>query len=609
MTIPPRFLSELRDRLTLSEIIGRRVKVTRAGREFKACCPFHSEKSPSFTINDEKQFYHCFGCGAHGDVIGFVMQHDNLSFADAVEGLAAEAGMQVPRQTPQDVEKAKVQKDLYALLDETARWFEAQLYDRRNGAALQYMRDRGAADALLSAFRIGFAPADGRALWRHLKEAGYSEPQMIEAGVVRRSARDGSFYAFFRERIIFPVADRRGRVVAFGGRILPDHLRPPDIGGAKPPKYINSGDSELFHKGRMLYGESRARQAAADGQPLIVVEGYMDVMACFSAGFSGAVAPLGTALTEEQIVILWKMIPDRVKNPVLCFDGDEAGRRAAARACERILPLLQPDQSALFAFLPDGQDPDSLIRSQGKDGFAKVIENAIPMADFIWSHHTAGRRFDTPESRAGLSKSLEDEALRIADRSVQHFYRQIFRDRLYGSFGKGGAGRKGKGKKSAETAGIPVGRPVFSGESLYGRIALAALINHPDLFDSVEEELGHLDMANEGLDLLRQTVLNILGTREGIDSGALRTYLEERGFSSELEAVLSESVYTHAGFARPGADGHAVAEGWKDVFSRMRRRAVGQELREAGRALARDFSTDNEDRIMALHDVHKAGGE
>ena len=329
MAIPSRFLNELRDRLTLSDIVGKRVKLTRAGREFKGCCPFHNEKTPSFTVNDEKQFYHCFGCGAHGDAIGFTMQSRNISFIEALEMLASEAGLQVPQQSPQEIEKAKVQKDLYALLEQSCQWFEKQLRDPKNAQALEYMRGRGTSDELLSQFRVGYGPADGQALRKHLLEQGFTDKQMIQAGVIKESTRGTQPYGFFRERILFPVSDRRGRVVAFGGRILPDHLRAPDRGDFKPPKYINSSETALFHKGRMLYGESHARQAAADDQPLIVTEGYLDVMACFSAGYRGAVAPLGTALTEEQIAILWQMIPRNQKNPVLCFDGDNAGRRAA----------------------------------------------------------------------------------------------------------------------------------------------------------------------------------------------------------------------------------------------------------------------------------------
>ncbi len=611
MAIPPRFMSELRDRLTLSDIVGKRVKLTRAGREFKGCCPFHHEKTPSFTVNDEKQFYHCFGCGAHGDAIGFVMQQGNLSFIDAIETLAAEAGMQVPEQTPQEIEKAKKQKDLYALLEDATAFFVATLHDSKYREAKQYLVERGVSEDLMGAFRVGYAPENGQALWKYLKGKDYTDQQMVDAGVVRHSTRGGDPYSFFRERIMFPVADRRGRVVAFGGRIMPDHMRAPDRGDFKAPKYINSSDSPLFHKGRMLYGESHARQAAGDGEALIVVEGYLDVMACFSAGYKGAVAPLGTAMTEEQIMILWKMIPAQSKNPVLCFDGDNAGRRAAARACERILPLLQADQSALFAFLPDGQDPDSMIRAQGKESFAKVIDNALPLVDFIWSHHTAGRQFETPESKAGLAKTLEEEALKIADRTVQQYYRQTFKERLYQNFGRSGYQKKGKyqDKNKARTGSLPVGKPVFSGDNLRHHVLLATIINHPGIFDQVEDDLGHLNIVHERLDLLRQSVLNILGSEEALDSEALQAYLKEQGFISELRAVLSGAVYTHAGFSRPGAQDDVILSGWQETCSFMQKKAVWKELKAAGKTLGQDFSKDNEDRMMALHDVHKAGNE
>ena len=355
MTIPPRFLDELRSRLNVSDVVGKRVRLTRAGREFKACCPFHHEKSPSFYVNDDKGFYHCFGCGAHGSIIDFTMNHDNLSFIEAVESLASLAGMQVPQSSPQEVQRAKEQKSLYTLLDDAARWMEEQLRKPENRDAYQYMLDRGISDEQLHNYRIGYAPADGQAIRKHLLSKEYTDAQMIEVGVLKASSRGTDPYAFFRERIMFPVPDKRGRVVAFGGRILPDHLRPQDRGDFKPPKYINSSDTPLFHKGNMLYGEPHARKAAADGEPIVVVEGYLDVMACARAGYKGALAPLGTALTEEQILNLWKMIPADEKVPVLCFDGDNAGRRAAVRAVERILPHLKPGHSAKISILHEGQ--------------------------------------------------------------------------------------------------------------------------------------------------------------------------------------------------------------------------------------------------------------
>ncbi len=594
MSIPPRFMEELRARLTLSDLVGRKVRLSRAGREFKGCCPFHNEKTPSFYVNDDKQFYHCFGCGAHGDAIGFSMQHDNLSFIEAIETLAAEAGMPVPQQSPQEVAKAKKEKSLYTLMEDATRWMEAQLRDPANKKAYSYITERGNTEEQLRNFRVGYAPEDRQAVRKAMKALGYTEAQMIEAGVLRAGKEGREPYAFFRERIMFPVPDRRGRVVAFGGRILPDHLRPPDKGDYTPAKYMNSSDTPLFHKGSMLYGEPHARQAAIDGEPLVVVEGYVDVMACFKADFRGALAPLGTALTEEQIMVLWRMIPSqpsgqnevRGKVPVLCFDGDAAGRRAAVRACERLLPLLKPDHSARFAFLPDGQDPDSLINGQGKKAFESIIEAAMPLVDFLWHHHTAGQRFDTPESRAGLSKMLDQEALRIPDRDVQHYYRQAFREKInkafaqnyaqnyggQGAYRKGGNapyGKFGRNKQGANQGVTAMKKPSFSRRKLVEQALLAAIINHPALFDDVEEELGSLIIQESRLDLLRQAVLECLSMTPESDPQSLKKKLFEQGFSSEIKGILCDSVYTHASFARPSKEIEEVQEGWRQAFSAL----------------------------------------
>lgn len=596
-------MDELRNRLTLSDIIGKRVKLRRAGREFSGCCPFHNEKSPSFTVNDDKQFYHCFGCGAHGDAIGFVMQHDNVSFIDAVEQLAAIAGMEVPKQSPQDIKKAREQKDLHSLTDETARFFEQILRSGEGRVGLEYMHERGVTDEMLAAFRIGYAPADGQALRNYLKQQGYTDAQMIEAGVCRPSNRGTDPYAFFRDRIMFPVTDRRGRVVAFGGRILPEHLRPPERGDFKPPKYINSSDTPLFHKGRMLYNEAQARQAAIDGQPVIVTEGYLDVMACSAAGFKGAVAPLGTALTEDQILSLWKMIPETPKIPVLCFDGDNAGRRAAERACERILPLLQPDHSVMIAFLPEGQDPDSLIKSQGRKAFQGVLDGALPLADFLWSRYTEGRRFETPEARAGLEKILNDEIARIADRSVQQYYRQTIRDRLYKVFGpsRNVPNKKGRNERPDPGAFLKVPRPVEKKSLLPQTILLATLINHPDVFESVEEILGMAAIPDKRLDLLRQAVLNLLGEYPALDREGLHSHLIAQGYETDLAAFLTNALYVHVGFARPGTAPEKVVEGVGDFLRELENNGHNKACRNAGQDLARDMTPENEERLLALY--------
>lgn len=605
-TIPPRFMQELRDRLALSEVIGRHVRILRAGREFKACCPFHHEKSPSFYINDDKQFYHCFGCQAHGDVVEFTMRHNNLSFIEAVESLAAQAGMQVPRASPQEIERSKKEKDLYTLMDEATTWFQKRLYESTHFDALSYMRDRGVTEELLAGFRIGFAPAEGQALPRYLKGQGFSESQMIEAGIARASTRGGEAYSFFRDRIMFPVPDRRGRIVAFGGRVLPTHLRPLAPGESGPPKYINSSETTLFRKGEMLFGEPQARQAAHDGLSLIVVEGYLDVMAAFSAGYRGALAPMGTALTEAQITALWKMIPADEKVPVLCFDGDDAGRRAASKAVERLLPLLQPSHSVRIAFLPNGQDPDSLIKSQGKSAFDAIIDSAMNLIDFIWLRHTAGKRFDTPEAQAGLNQTLENDVLMIPDRNVQHYYREALRQKLRASFAPQrktsfapGASHQGKAGKGPAHP-VAMRRPGFAEDRTPILVLLACVLNHPGIFDSIEDELGQLEISEPRYAALRQAVIQALGQSPHLDSAGLRHHLEQEGYAAEMVAVLSELVYTHAGFARPDTDFSFVRIGWKDTLAFLNRRTLQRELKAAEQAMKNDFSDENERRIIAL---------
>ncbi len=595
MSIPPRFLDELRSRLTLSDIVGRRMRLTRAGREFKGCCPFHHEKTPSFYINDDKQFYHCFGCGAHGSVIDFVMQNDNLSFIEAVEALAGEANMEVPRASPQDIEREKKRKDIYSLLEEATRWMEAQLRAPENRFAYDYIIGRGVPDEVLHQFRVGYAPHDGQAIRKHMKAQGYSDADMIEAGVLRPAGKAGEPYAFFRERVIFPVPDKRGRVVAFGGRILPDHLLQPNRGDYKPAKYMNSSDTPLFHKGGMLYGEPHARMAAHEGKPIVVVEGYLDVIASFRAGFRGAVAPLGTALTEDQILVLWKMIPQDEKVPVLCFDGDDAGRRAAARACERILPLLKPDHSARIAFLPEGQDPDSLVAAQGPKALEAIIDGAIPLVDFIWSHYTGGKSFDAPEARAGLSKTLEDEAKRIPDRDVQYYYLQAFRDKIRAAFGggrQGGSNRgpatnnwKNKGWGADARLSPPSGlrRPAFSRDQLVPAVLIACLVNHPGLFDEAEEALGHLEVGEPGLDRVRQSVLSTLSHNPELDAEGLKAHLIEAGMGEELARILNDSVYIHAPFARPATEAGDALAGWRGAWAAFERARSEQDEREETR--------------------------
>jgi DNA primase len=426
---------------------------------------------------------------------------------------------------------------------------------------------------------------------------------MIEAGVVRSSKKGGKPYAFFRDRIMFPVPDRRGRIVAFGGRVLPEDLRPVMSGDYTPPKYMNSSDTALFDKGSMLYGEPHARQAAVDGQTLIVVEGYMDVIACSQAGFGGAVAPLGTSLTEEQIQVLWKLIPDDEKKPVICFDGDEAGRRAAARACERVLPLLRPGYTVLFSFLPEGEDPDTLIRSSGGKSFKAVIDNAMPLADYLWMHHASQRDLSTPEGRAGFGDALEKEVLRIADRSVQSFYRQEFRRRISEKFFSG----RTTGKSHGPERIVRVHKPSYKVEDLHRKILLSTIINHPGILEFCEDEFMSLDFVDNELIEIQKNIVDIWNNNIGVDSAELKNTLYEKGFKEILDKVLSGSIYIHAGFARPESTGEKALEGWRHFIEMMHRNNLLREQKEAGAVLAVDTTEENESRMLAFYNMHKAG--
>jgi DNA primase len=603
MTIPPRFLDDIRSRLSLSDIIGKRVRLIRAGREHKGCCPFHKEKSPSFTVNDDKQFFHCFGCGAHGDVIGFVMRYENLSFIEAVESLAAQAGLEVPKASPQEIQRAEKARDIHALLDVATRWMEEQLFAPANKEILNYLIGRGLSKETIQSFRIGYAPADRQIMRKFLIGEKFTDAQILEAGLLRK--KDGEPYAFFRERVMFPVGDRRGRIVAFGGRILPDHMREPDKGDYKPAKYMNSSDTPLFDKSRTLYGQSFARQAAREGATVLVTEGYMDVIACHQAGFRGAVAPMGTALTEDQIVMLWSMIVAEEKIPVLCFDGDNAGQGAAVRACERILPLLKPYHSARFAFLPQGEDPDSLIKAGGQKAFQNILDGAISLFDFLWLTHTGGREFTTPESRAGLVQTLENAIKTIADGQVQRHYRETLQQRVSETFFRrsGPAGPR-YNNQPQRPASIRPRAPVF--QDIHERVLLAALMNHPHIFGTVEEMLGQFDFRNPRIDQVRRAVIGALSEHPDLDREGLKNHLESQGLDKETSDILNESVYVHASFAGPAADPGTVGVTWVTFFQDAQRSQHRQEMRSGWKQAFLTSNEDDEEKLRAMMEL-KAG--
>ncbi|WP_207461960.1 DNA primase [Azospirillum sp. SYSU D00513] len=598
----------------------------------------------AFAIEDNILTGNCFGCGAHGDIISFVMRHDNLAFPEAVEALASEAGLTVPQATPEDRQRYERRKTLGDLVEETCRWFEQQLHGRAGRAGMEYLLGRGLDAESIARFRLGYAPADGAALRQHLLKQGHAEEDMVSAGVTRWPDGGGPSRSFFRNRVMFPVTDRRGQVVAFGGRILE----------GDGPKYINTADTPLFQKGTLLYGLSRARQAAADGQPVLVAEGYMDVIALVRAGFEGAVAPLGTALTETQVQALWKLLPGAEKEPFLCFDGDNAGRRAAWRAVERILPHLAPGHTARVAFMPEGEDPDSLIRVQGPRAMQAVLDAAIPLSEAVWRMETEGRNTDTPEAKAAVKAALEARVAEIANRDVQSFYLTEMRRRVSEAFAppprqrtpwqpqwqpgmrRGDPPRRHvpglPGMRTAPPAGHRRRSPghLFQARE---RLLLAVLVNHPDLFDELGEPLGLVPFADPHMDDLRGAVLEALGggamaarsggngaetgrqgavnaPREdsGLDAVALCRHLSSAGFDTIVGSLLSESTYVHGSFARPDASREEAREGWWQTWQHLHHRQVMAELREAEAALARDNSEANFARVLALRqEVIKSG--
>ncbi len=416
MSLTPQWLDELRARTSLSALIGRSVRVQKAGREFKACCPFHNEKTPSFTINDEKGFYHCFGCGAHGDAIRWMTDHQGLPFLDAVKELAASAGMEVPAPDPRAARRAEEQKSLHDVMAAAQAFFVASLAEEQGAQARDYLASRGFPAHIVKEFGFGYAPDSRTALKEAL--AQFPEAMLIEAGLrIVVEGRDP--YDRFRGRLMLPICDPRGRVIAFGGRIL-------DKTKTDAPKYLNSPDTPLFDKGRTVYNLHRASPASRQSGRVVVVEGYMDVVALAAAGIGEAVAPLGTALTEDQIERLWRM----VETPVLCFDGDAAGQRAAARAIVRALPLLRPGHSLKIAVLPDKLDPDDLIKQRGVAAMEDVLAAARPMVEVLWAIERAAGPVTTPEDKAGLKARLMAHVESIGDNDIKGLYRRDLLDRF-----------------------------------------------------------------------------------------------------------------------------------------------------------------------------------
>ncbi|MDJ0983610.1 MAG: DNA primase [Kiloniellales bacterium] len=595
MSIPTQFLDEIRARLPLAEVVGRRVRLTKRGREHSGLCPFHNEKSPSFTVSEDKGFFHCFGCGAHGDVIGFVMRSEGLSFPEAVERLAGEAGLQVPVASPEERQRQRRQADVFEALERATAWFEAQLKDRAGAEARRYLEGRGLRPETIAAFRLGFAPDRRGALAAALKAEGVGEALLVEAGLVKPAEGEGQPRDYFFNRIVFPITDRRGRTIAFGGRAMNPQSK---------AKYLNSPDGPVFHKGRVLFNLARARRAAHDTGEIIVAEGYMDVIALAQAGFPAAVAPLGTAVTEAQIETLWRLAPE----PVLCLDGDAAGQRAGLRVAERALPLLQPGLSLGFAMLPEGEDPDSLIARDGPEAFRAVLAAARPLSDLLWRKETEGRPLETPERQAGLAARLAKTLEAIRNGKLQAAYREDFARRFEAAFGYDpwappgrrwrrpapGTGRGSRSGRGARVPGSSAPRLPLPGNlkdlsALKARQAqqlLATLVNHPSILAEVGEEVAEIRFSARDLEDFRIALLDFAAAQPELDSDAVKCHLSNQGFSAVLDRLLHRNVYRLAHFAGPDSSYDEARAAVAHILGLYRDREARLEGMKAQRELA-----------------------
>jgi len=580
-------LEEIRRRTDLVALVGRRVKLTRKGRVLWGCCPFHPEKSPSFKVENERRLYKCFGCGQGGDAFKWLMETEGMSFPEAVEKLAAESGVELPKWLPEDEAREQRKKSLYEIIELAAAFYEAQLFGDGGRLARDYLKGRGLDGAAAKQFRLGYAPSGNHALIDHLTSHNVTQDDMIEAGLARPAQDGRPMRDFFFDRILFPITDGRGRVIAFGGRgMAPD---------AKP-KYINTGETPLFSKGGNLYNFATARAAAIKAGTIILAEGYMDVIALVRAGFAHAVAPLGTAFTEDQLQMLWRTAPE----PVLAFDGDNAGQTAALRAGHMALPHLKPGHSLRFAFLPSGEDPDTLIAHQGAGAMAGLIETAIPLVDLLWRAETEGKDFSTPERLAGLERRLSEIAATVGDGTVAGYYRDAFREKVFATYKRRPASRSAAAPRQAGRGPF---RPGFSGRGapprplpgspeavspalLQNRLVKAGgaaarqvkeaeltglLLEDPQIALNHAELLAGLPVSDPLLDRLRTELLNLAASGSSLEKAGVQTHFVRQGLADFAARLAPRDA---------GPDGERQEAGTPEDDPEARFLRAAQSLRE-----------------------------
>lgn len=545
-----KFIEELRAKVSIADVVGDKVKLVRKGREYTGLCPFHNEKTPSFTVNEAKGFYHCFGCGAHGDIVKFEMEANNLPFMEAIEKLAQKAGLEVPRISHENREEMEKKSSLYDIMEMAVKFFEKNLRLPEGRKAVEYLYNRGFGDDIIAKFRLGYAP-NNNGLLALLKSKNVSEHDMSDLGLVSLAENNTSkrTFDFFRDRVIIPIFDKRGRPIAFGGRIM----------GDGQPKYLNSPETPIFNKRRILYNMNNARDKAFEAKNLIVCEGYMDVIALDKFDFGYAVAPLGTALTEDQIMEAWRVCPE----PTLCFDGDGAGIKAAIRSVDRALPILKPGYSLKYMFLPDKLDPDEFLKARGHDEFVKVLNETKPLKDILWKKNIENRVLQTPEQKALLESDLKEEVSKIVDNTVRTYYIQDMKERLYYEIGRGArsmykpaagssfaqAGRAGgnrygnnsyssNGKKFGMSAAMIqpqlLVRPKRVLDEQIVKFVIGAVICCPELIAEYEEKLSYFDFKDEKLRRLFDVLVEISAEENDIDCEKVVEALKQRNMEKEV---------------------------------------------------------------------------
>jgi DNA primase len=624
MRFSAQFLDELRARLPVSEVVGRRVKLKKAGREWKGLSPFNKEKTPSFFVNDQKMAWFDFSSGKNGNIFDFVMLTEGVTFPEAVERLAQQAGMPLPKVSYEEEAREQRRKTLHDVVELAARFFEATLASRAGARARGYLADRGIDPATQVAFRLGYAPSERFALKEHLGKEGVPVEDMVAAGLLIGGDDIPVPFDRFRDRVIFPIGDLRGRVIAFGGRTLEKDAQ---------PKYLNSPETPLFHKGATLYNIANARAAAHKGAPVVAVEGYVDVIAMASAGFEATVAPLGTALTVEQLALVWKMTDE----PVLCFDGDAAGRRASYRAIDIALPLLKPGKSLKFATLPEGNDPDDLVRTGGREAVVELIGGARPLADVLWTREIEASPLDTPERRAALEARLGEVTATIGDEMVRKHYRQDYGGRLrsllspagapsrgalpgrswsqqqgwksnrgWSDRKQGGGGRFARGPQASPLAsGAPyvvvspqlTASPVHRGRAVIARreaLILQATLNHPWLLHDHLEDISGIEFRHPEAEKLKLALIDIVAHDDDHDGPAMREELVRRGFADQIvrieKAITTASVWG----ARAEASPEDVLMTWNQLIALHRQwHSLLRELKDAEQALGRETTEAN----------------